>query len=312
MGGLVPGTTDREPGRAPPHTVREAREALGWTQERLAEEIGVLPAEVAAWESGAIALTPYRAAEVRWRMERAAYEAALPRSDCYWTRANAERLERLAAAAPHLARRARREREAHARECTDCLRVKALLRDAPPPPEPPLRPGPAGWMEAWRRYVGSLPVWLRVPVRAADMLLRLAVLFAALPLLRRVGLFEHFDLSFPELVMLGAGFAWFFKAGELVDPLGDRHPFLAGLLHVLAVVVPALLGMGLLGIADLAAPGPWAVAAMIVVLGGAFFGIARMDGQSDDARTMDPEAELGPEEEREVFIPQRRDGYWRP
>jgi transcriptional regulator with XRE-family HTH domain len=314
MAKLIRGAGEIGPESAPPDAVREAREALGWTQERLAEEVGVLPAEVAAWESGAIALTPYRAAEVRWRMDRAAYEAALPRSGCYWTRANAERLERMKAAAPRLAVRADREREAHARECAECLRVKALLRDAPPPPEPPLRPGPAGWMDAWHRTVDHLPAGLRMPARLAEALFRLGVYYVGLQLVFDLVGADGFDLSFRDLVLLVGAFFWFMAVGQWLEPLEDRNPYLSSTLQAAAVAVPANLVLGLLGTTDLASPATWIVAAIIVILAGGFLGAVKEGLQDEDERALEPEraTEDGPEEEREVFIPQRGDGYWRP
>lgn len=40
--------------RIPPETVRAFRERRGWTLEQMADAVGALPLEVAAWEAGTV------------------------------------------------------------------------------------------------------------------------------------------------------------------------------------------------------------------------------------------------------------------
>jgi transcriptional regulator with XRE-family HTH domain len=304
VGKLVRGSPAPEPARAPHDAVRQAREALGWTQERLADELGVLPAEVAAWESGAIALTPYRAAETVWRMELAAHEAALPRSDCYWTRANAERLARLQEMGPYSARQAERERVAHARDCAECLRVQALLRDAPPAPQPPVKPGPRGWREAWRRRVDGMPAWLRLPIRAAESLLWVGGLYLLVHLLAFADDPEQgFRPSLTVFLGLFAGVTWFGFLGRRLQPALDRNPLLGGQLFGAGMAIPANLVLALYGITDPGSAGSWMLLLVMGVVLGWWVGREEQVAQEHEAAALEPALAVEPPE-REVFIRQ--------
>lgn len=70
-----------------PEEVRALRDELGWTQEQLADAVGVGPLEVSAWETGAVPVrlddaVQLQAAASRERCERA-WDAAGARP-CAW------------------------------------------------------------------------------------------------------------------------------------------------------------------------------------------------------------------------------------
>ena len=169
-----------------PDELRAMREGAGWTPERMADEMGVLPLEVTAWESGASAADLRRAALIRWHIDQAEYQARLPRSHCYWSRANEARLERMRAGGLVNAVRASDEVAAHARECAECMHVEMLRRDLPAAPEPPAEPGFRGWTGAVRNRIRQLPLWLRLPLQAADFALNLGAVYVALLLVSRI------------------------------------------------------------------------------------------------------------------------------
>ena len=307
---LIRGSRRMEP--ASPEAIRAVREAFGWSQEQVADTMGVLPAEVAAWESGAIAVAPYDAAMMRWRMEFAAYDAALPRSQCYWMTANEERMARMVEAGPYSGRQALREQAAHARECTECLRVQALLRDAPPAPEPPLRPGFRGWRDAWYRWVDRLPVWLRVPLGTVESLLWFGVVYLGIELLAFAR--EPSEGFHPSLtVLLGwfAGITWFAFLSDRLQPVSDRHPLVGGQLLGAGIAIPANLILGLFGITNPAHAGSWVLPLLFGAVLGWIVGRGEQEVQKAEARELDPARSAEEtDEERVVYVPQR-DTSWR-
>lgn len=156
----------------PPEEIQAAREALGWSQEQLAEAVGVLAAEVAAWESGAIAVSPYQRDLVRWHLESAARGEQRPQR-CAWWQAQEPRWTQLEGIGPHFARRARVEQQAHQRECPECERAAALVRDMPRPPAEPLSLWDWAWLIAFTLFVGSsfvLPLTELLPLCGAIVL----------------------------------------------------------------------------------------------------------------------------------------------
>lgn len=312
MRGLI--RRSRETEAASPEAIRAAREAFGWTQEQVADEMGVLPVEVAAWESGAITVAPYDAAMMRWRMELAVYEAALPRSECYWMRANGERLARMQGVGAHSARRAERERAAHVRECTECLRVQAALRDAAPPPERPLQPGLRGWLDACIRRVERLPAWLRFSLGAAAALLLGGVMYLFVKVLLLLNdPSDGFDGSLLGFMLVSAGFAWFVYLSDRLAPLSDRRPYLAWQLIAAGVVLPGNVVLGLLGHTNPGHAESWALPLIIGVAAGWVCGLGAVDAREKEAVMLDPARVAAAEEaetEREVYVPQR-DMSWR-
>lgn len=308
---LIRRSREREP--ASPEAIRAAREAFGWTQEQVADEMGVLPAEVAAWESGAIAVAPFDAAMMRWRMELAVYEAALPRSECYWMRANEERLARMEEVGLHSARRAARERAAHVRECTECMRVQAALRDAAPRPERPLQPGLDRWLDAYIRRVERLPAWLRLFLRAAAVLLLGGVMYLGVKLLLLLDdPSDGLDASLQEFMLVSAGFAWFVYLSDRLASLSDRRPYLAWQLIAAGVVIPGNVVLGLLGHTNPGDAGSWVLPLIISVAAGWVCGLGTVDAREKEAEMLDPvrAAAAEAEAEREVYIRQR-DTSWR-
>ncbi|HEU0302707.1 MAG TPA: helix-turn-helix transcriptional regulator [Longimicrobium sp.] len=296
---------------AAPEALRAMREAAGWTQEQAAEAMGVLPAEVAAWEAGAVT-DRHQAALMRWRMEQALYEARLPRSNCYWTRANAARLEQMRQAEPSSAARAERLMKAHTRECAACTRVELLRRDLPAPPQPPVQPGPRGWPAAVRRSIDGLPVWLREPVRAVEVGLWVGGGYLFLEVRNRLERDEN-PMSPMGFALVWASLAWLVFLFRRVAPLFERRPHLAGQVLAAGVALPATLLLGLLGSADPSTASTWGLAVLASVCTGGLLGALADAAQAvDDWDPRDPElSDPSRDEEREVVIPQQA-RYWKP
>lgn len=308
-----------------PDEIRAAREAAGWTQEQAADAVGVLPVEVAAWESGAIALDRHGADRVLWQMERARYEAALPRSACEWTRANVARLERLSAAGPACTLHAIREEAAHTRECAECLRVQMLLRELPPPPEPPPGPGFRGWMIATRRRIDGLPAWLRLPLKLGEGALWTGAAYLGLVLLNWIEGDEPPSLALTAAII--TGIMWFAWLRRLLVPLAERRPYLAGQVLGASLVLPATVVGGAMGAWDLSGAGPWIFAGLLSVFGGGAYshwteGTFDLEAELNDLPSAErrallnlPPAAAGADvtapsddEERVVVIPQQ--AHW--
>jgi transcriptional regulator with XRE-family HTH domain len=294
------------PEKAEPGAIRATREAFGWSQERLAEEMGVMPLEVAAWESGAIAVDAYQAEMMRWRMEHAEYLARLPRSECYWTRANADRLERMKETPWRSTQlRATREIDAHTRECTECMRVQAMLQEVPPPPAKPVPPGFNGWLEGVSR---GTP-WLRPPLKLASYLLATAVGAIALTLFfYAVDVADWLDLSVETFALIYAGVHWFVFLMRRLERLTLDHPYAAGMATALGVAIPANVVLGMLGHTELSSVAAWAQVLLMVLVIGWLLGAI---GSKDEEESDEPPAtaELPPEE-RVVHIRQQ-DTSWR-
>lgn len=266
-------------GRRPavaPDEVRAIRQKAGWTQAQVAEEMGVLPLEVSAWEAGAVPVGPYQAALIRWQIEQAQYAARLPRPDCDWTRANQARLERMGEQGLFATQRAKREVAEHTRGCAECMRVEMLLKEMPAAPEPPVRPGPRGWMDSLRRRIDRLPAWLRVPLVTAELLL---VLVPAYLFYRLVRWGKEGEASVSPLGMLGIGAAymWILVLGRLLLPLATRRPHLAGQLFAAGIILPGLLLAGSAGRWQLTTVGPWIFAGVVSLLIGFAVGESAAD-----------------------------------
>lgn len=287
------------------HEVRAAREAAGWTHEQVADAMGVLPVEVSAWESGALPLGAYEAAVMRWRIDVARYEDGL-RADCDWARANQARQERLRRGTPLLAVRAERERAEHARTCPECLRVEALRRELPAPPDPPGEPGFMGGLRALRRRIARLPAWLRLPAQVAEGAIVVAAAYPAYLLMKWLEGSDPGPASLRGMMLVAGGLAWFQHLRQLLDPLAERRPWLAGQLLAAGVAFPAAAALGLMGYGDLASFGPWFAAGLISVVGGGVLGKVAVQELMDDPACGTPD-----EEERDVFIPQQPH-YFKP
>lgn len=140
-----------------------AREACGWTQEQMADALGVLPAEVAVWESGAVAIPAEMQGWMRYEAKHALHlrrlrEAGAP--ECRWLDDN--RAGQAAIGAEGGMAAWNRAWVRHQRACPECRRAKEVVRTLPPPPDPPLP-----WPQAVFRRVRRLPWPLRVPTVTA-------------------------------------------------------------------------------------------------------------------------------------------------
>ncbi|HEX6373222.1 MAG TPA: hypothetical protein VF006_30135 [Longimicrobium sp.] len=270
----------------------------------MADEMGVLPVEVTAWESGAIAADLRQAALIRWHIEQAEYEARLPRSHCYWSRANEARLQRMWEQGLVSAARAYDEMEAHARECGECMYVKILRRDMPPPPQPPAEPGFRGWMRSLRARIGRLPVWLRLPLQTADFALHMAAVYMALLLVSRIR-GDAPSLSPTGMVVLGAFILWIGRLGKRLLPLAARRPYLAGQLFAAGIALPAILLAGLLGEWNLGSAEGWVGVGVMSLFAGGVAGHWVAKEEPEHETNADPSWD---EEERVVEIPQQ--AHW--
>lgn len=257
--------------RRSPQAVRAAREALGWTQERLADEMGVLPVEAAAWESGAVAIPRREADVLQWRIELAAYESRMPRRDCGWMHANADRLWRMDALGPHHAALAEGELGAHQRGCAECARV-LRARQADPPPDPPAPPGVLGGLSGLRRRIARMPAWLRLPLQAVDMALALTPGYLLVNLVLLVQGSEGVPVSPGWFVLLAAGMTWLAYLCNATLASRARRPFRAGMAIAAGVAVPGAAVLALLGRASLSGLGTWAVVGLVTVFGGMLLG----------------------------------------
>lgn len=252
-----------------PDELRAIREEAGLSPEALAEVMGVMPLEVAAWESGAIAVERHPAEVMRWRVRMAAYEAALPRSECEWMRTGEARLERMRQVGPYGHRQAGRERAEHVRACAECTRVQLALRDVPPPPERPVEPG----------------FWSHVPWQ-----LGLAVVLGALYLGYQAVQWlggGAFDPSLAEAAFLLAWGMCAFYLLDRLEPLEERHPRLYGHVIAAALVLPLYAGYGLLGHMELSDPGDWITVALCSALLGALINFGNGE-ERDELLRLDP------------------------
>lgn len=240
---------------ADPHGIARAREAAGWSREELADVLGVLPVEVAVWETDALALPPYEREHFRWRIQDAHYERQLAeRSGCDWLRQHRLRLDEFTRRDERTAGWAARRIATHRAECEPC---RAAIRELGPAPVEPVPPGRVGWM-------ARLPPRLQLPANAV---------VSGLAAVVGCGLF---DVLSPEAIWpwpfpqgpLWAGLltAWLVVSHRLLRPLGDRDPYMAGQLQAALVIVPAILML------DGTEPLLWALGAVFGVLIGALMG----------------------------------------
>jgi hypothetical protein len=213
--------------------------------------------------------------------------------------------------------RAERLVKAHARECPECTRVELLLRDLPPPPQPPVAPGPRGWTTAVSRWIDRLPGWLREPIRAAEVGLWVGAGYLFLEVQNRL---EHDEnpMSPRGFVVMWAGIAWLRFLVHQVGPLFERRPHLAGQLLAAGVALPATHLLWLQGEADPSSAATWVLMGLTSVCVGWLIGaLADATQAVDDWDPRDPGLNDPPrddppqDEERVVVIPQQA-RYWKP
>ncbi len=276
----------RQPGgtaaSADPGDVARAREAAAWSPEELADALGVLPLEVAAWESGAIRLTPHHEMDVlRWRIATALHEARLPplSSPCEWTSRNRDRLEQSLRAGGRPAARARDARRRHHEQCDVC-RAAGELAAAGPAPVPPIAPGWRGWAHHVGRAVSAWPDWARIPATSAFAGLAAGgVVVAAylLELLREGSEAEAFRAA--GTLALVSLTAWSTLVFRLLRPLGARAPVRAGQICAAMIVLPAAFAWS--RYQDVAmVPGMWFIVCVVSALAGSF--LAGVYGEEDE------------------------------
>lgn len=225
--------------------VRELRDACGWTPEQMAKELGVLPAEVVAWEAGTVAPSEGSLLWLRWHAAAVASDRALHAAGatpCAWIVANRERLALRAATSAGEAWYARRELCAHREGCAECRRVEEVAGS--PSTVPDLLPmsGVLGLRERMDHAFEPPSWWLRLAFRAVG----LAVLL--LGFLCILGIWDFIeepsaglDLSlemFPALYVICATLG---LVHEGVRRWDDEHPALTAHARVAAVAAPGTL-----------------------------------------------------------------------
>jgi len=141
-----------------------ARDALGYTDSKLAADLGLPPNVVAAWSSGRATVPRHIARDLRWRAALIEQDRMLAESGlavCEWVTAfeSQPQPEKLKARVNRIEQLA-----AHERVCPTCLAREAYARaHCPPLPEPPV----PQWVKGVRRLEAlaqRLPVWARPAV----------------------------------------------------------------------------------------------------------------------------------------------------
>ena len=161
-----------------------ARRKLGWSDEKLAAELGVSPQVVRAWTDGTLRIPKHDAKSVAWHAALVEREAALQAAgipECVWIKAwEAEPLpKRTEDLEPHFKRV-----HAHADQCPTCQEREHFLRERfPAMPEMPVA-GVASVMLGWQRWLGRFPEWTH-PVFNGVGLVTLLVAFRVLIALPR-------------------------------------------------------------------------------------------------------------------------------
>ena len=253
-----PGGTDSR--FTDPGDVARGRKELGWTHEQVAEAVGALPLEVAAWESGAVHLAPHERDRILWQVRSAHYERELAaRAGCDWLRQHQSRLDDLTGRGPKGAAWASRRVATHRAVCERCQAAIAALG---PAPVDPAMHGRGGW-------VARLSPGPRLAVESALMGLWMGLVFWLGNAFQSwIGIREPW---FPHLVPLwvGAFCAWWTLTHGLLRPLGDEHPYAAGQVQSALMIIPAAFAWGRTEPAVLQDPFFW----MVVVLGCGLVGL---------------------------------------
>jgi DNA-binding transcriptional regulator YiaG len=251
-----------------PDEVRAIREVLGWTAEEMADTMAVLPLEVAAWEAGTIAPDRDQAATLRWLEivdTHGKLASAAGVGTCAWLTSREAHYTQLLSDDVGVAARLEREIRIHQRDCPECLRWAAWLREHPFPSHPG-----AGRAGALLDAVLSASR----PVRLAAGALALSLVAGGITLLaatgREGGEYQP-SLDLFLALFVGMGSLWMVRAPT--QPLADKHPFAAAHLRTAAVVLPLLLAAGLRGLVDLGNPASWFVAGGLVPLFGILIGV---------------------------------------
>jgi DNA-binding XRE family transcriptional regulator len=259
--------------RADPDAIRRAREAAGLTQEQLAELNGVLPLEVAAWESGAVFVSRYQGELIHWTMENAAHEQRVAAQDlpaCPWMAQREAEFDFLRKRSPGRAGWVARAIAAHQADCGACTR---LVRELPAAPELPRMPG---LLNAIDHGISRLPRWLQLPARAVRGGLFGGAAFCASAVLGTwFGGAEPIQLSAAVFLWTTLGAGWLTLTHGLLRPLADRSPYLAGQLWSAALMLPAAFAFGMKDDRYwLYSPGLWVMAAIFSGLIGLVLGDA--------------------------------------
>lgn len=251
---------------ADPGDIVQAREAAAWSRDELADVLGVLPVEIAAWESGAIRLTPYEADVLRWRMASARHEAQPQPAlapGCDWLSTRRPDVERHLGSEGRAGAWAQRLLAAHRRECDACRAMPAV-----PAPEAPVAPGIRGWLQRGRRFVSRWSV-LRVPAKTVVASLWAGAAWVVLSQLTTYQAFP--DLTPGIILTVMAVTGWSVLSLRLLRPLGDRHPYVAGQIGAATLVVPGMLAL-CYAMEVRPDPGMWVLAALAIGVGGLVVG----------------------------------------
>lgn len=263
--------------------VRALRDEFGWTQEQLADSVGVSPLEVSAWEAGSLPVDPGQAVEIARERCRALRErgvAAAGLEPCAWAAAmgdlhtRLQKQERLrVASAVH----ARIER--HRKRCPACRAVAEVERSIPEP-QPPLPHTPAGWIARIGRVAQVLPEPFG---RIAAMALLSAAALCGISLFMYIDEpSKGFPLPTSHFLVGMAGFSSLVLVGRLLGDLYDDHPYWAGFLHSAAVTAAAGATLAWRAGWSLGSPALWICVALAAGVCSFFLGVVEDDARDEE------------------------------
>lgn len=121
---------------------------MALTQSELADVLDVSPAEVSAWEAGAVSIPRHSAEMTRWLRDSRRWEAAAQAAGampCPWVAEQAGRIHRVMAQEADGMERMENMLRAHRERCAVCTTWFAYAEAHPIPPVPS-GPGFAGWL----------------------------------------------------------------------------------------------------------------------------------------------------------------------
>lgn len=182
------------------------------------------------------------------------------------------------------------------------MRVQALLRDVPPPPEWPVPPGFSGWLET----VSRRHQWLRPPLKLASYLLGTAVVsIAGMLVLYALDLADWVELSVETFALIYAGVHWSVFLLRRLERLALDHPRAAGMATTMGVAIPGNLVLGMLGHSDLSSEKTWVLVLALAVFGGWLIGTSEDEEESEVIDPPPAPETLAAADDRVIHIPQR-------
>lgn len=230
---------------APPAAIRELREACGWTPEQMAQALGVMPVEVAAWEAGTVEPPGGTLRWMRWHARNAELDRSLRdagAAPCAWIVENRERLALKAGSSSYDAWFVRRELRAHRTGCAECRQVQALTGHPPVVPDLPSPPGLGALRARMDFAIEPPPWWQRLLFRGV----RMSVVLLGILVLSGIWEFAEkpsagFEVPLGLFLPLFVIFAVLGLVNDWVIEWDDEFPVLAAHTRVAAAATPVVL-----------------------------------------------------------------------